>query len=102
MRLKLLVFSLLALAVVVFVIASAVTVFALMGDSAAATETSVEVAPVLAEPVSQSEVVKPVLTYERVSHSEKAGGCPYKQVKTQLVKANTDKVDDQLLTQVQP
>ena len=101
MRMKTLVITVVAVvSVVVLVVASAVTAFALVGDSSVEVEEAVEIVPVQAEPLSQPEmeVVNPVL------HTEKSGyGCPYQDAKLQQVKAPAETVDENLLlTQVEP
>ena len=102
MHRKALLLSLMAAAGVVLLVAiSAVTVYALVGNSdAASVEQAVEVVPVQVEPVSQSEVVKPVLRYEH-ANAEGKSGCRYSS-KLQLTEAPVKQVEDEPLAQVQP
>ena len=104
MRSKLLIFSLLAtVSVVVFVAVTAVTVFAfVVSDSVQAEEAftneTFEVAPIEVEPVSQTEVVNPLLSTEHASYQ--GGGCPYSHAaKAQLTEAPAEPVvSEDLLT----
>jgi hypothetical protein len=83
----------------VLVAISAVTVFALLGDTATQTE-AVEVAPVEVETVSQPEVLNPVLEYEHTGYEGKTG-CSYSS-KLQMTEAPAETVEDQSLAQVGP
>ena len=104
MRSKLLIFSLLAtVSVVVLVAAAAVTVFAFVGsDSVQAEEAlineTIEIAPIEVEPVSQTEVVNPLLTTEHASYEGR--GCPFSHAaKQQLAEMPSEPVlGEDLLT----
>lgn len=106
MKRKAVLFSLLALASVMVLAISAVTVFALVGDSptqeveAVTVDQAPEVAPAQVESISQPEVVKPVLNYERVDYAGKPSGCSHSSAKLQLTEAPAEKVEDQPLVQV--
>ena len=103
MHRKALLFSLMAAAGVVLLVAvSAVTVYALVGNNldTASVEQAVEVVPVQVEPVSQSEVVEPVLRYEHASYEGKSG-CRY-SAKLQMPEAPAKQVEDEPLAQAQP
>ena len=103
MRSKLLIFSLLAtVSVVVLVAVAAVTVFAFVaGDSVQAEEAlindTIEMAPIEVEPVSQTEMVNPVLTHERAGNAYQDGGCPFSHAKQQLTEKSSEPVVDQNL-----
>jgi hypothetical protein len=106
MKHKAVLFSLLALASVMVLAISAMTVFAFVGDGpaqeveAVTVDQAPEVAPAQVESISQPEVVKPVLNYERASHAGKPGGCSYSSTKAQLTEVPAEKVEDQPLAQV--
>ena len=103
MHRKALLFSLMAAAGVVLLVAvSAVTVYALVGNNldTASVEQAVEVVPVQVEPVSQSEVVEPVLRYEHANYEGKSG-CRY-SAKLQMTEAPVKQVEDEPLAQAQP
>ena len=101
MNRKTIIISLVALfALSLFVVASAVTVFALVGGSPAEVEQAIELEPVQIEQVAQPQVVEPVLHSESVGYSGKTG-CPYQEAKMQQVHAEpVDEIEDNLLTQV--
>jgi hypothetical protein len=96
MQRKTVIFGVLAaVSLVLFVAVSAVTVYAMVKDTAQAN--TVEVAPVMAETVSQPQVEKPA-KYEYTGY---AGGCSYDKARLQMTEAPAEKVaEDQLLTQV--
>lgn len=96
MRLKMLVVSLMAVAVLILFVASALTVFALVGSNIAEIEQAV--APALPEPVNQPQVIESVLYSERSGH-----GCPFEQAKMLQVQAEpAEEISDELLSQVGP
>lgn len=96
MRRKTVIFGVLAAASLLLLVAvSAVTVYAMVKDTVQAN--AVEVAPVVAETVSQPQVDKPA-KYEYTGY---AGGCSYNKARLQMTEAPAEKVaGDQLLTQV--
>ena len=103
MQRKALLLSVMAAAGLVLLVAvSAVTVYALTGSNlqAGPLEQAVEVAPVQVEPVSQSELVEPVLRSER-ANAEGKSGCNYSSAKLQLTEAPTKQVEDEPLAQLQ-
>jgi hypothetical protein len=104
MQRKALLLSVMAAAGLVLLVAvSAVTVYALAGATVetAPVAQAVEVAPAQVEPVSQSEVVAPVLRYER-ANAEGKSGCNYSSAKLQMTEAPVDKVQqDEPLAQLQ-
>jgi hypothetical protein len=105
MNRKFLAFSLLAvISVVALVVLSAVTVFALMGDSQAQvekvrTDEVIELTPgEVVESNSQPQIVEPVRRYEYVNSSGQAGHNCF-SAKEQLTEAAPDqKPENQVLT----
>jgi predicted porin len=94
MHRKALLFSLMAAAGVVLLVAvSAVTVYALVGNNldTASVEQAVEVVPVQ---------VEPVLRYEH-ANAEGKSGCRY-SAKLQMTEAPAKQVEDEPLAQAQP
>lgn len=96
MQRKTVILGVLAAASLLLIVAvSAVTVYAMVVDTAQAD--AVEVAPVMAETVSQPQIQKPA-KYEYAGY---AGGCSYSKTRLQMTEAPAEKVtEDQLLTQV--
>jgi hypothetical protein len=103
MERKALLFSVMAAAGLVLLVAvSAVTVYALAGNTLETmpVEQAVEVAPAQVEPVSQVEVVEPVLRFEH-ANAEGKSGCRYSSAKLQLTEAPAKQVEDEPLAQLE-
>jgi len=103
MQRKVLLFSLFAVVGLVMLVGiSAVTVYALAGNDfeTAPVEEAVEVAPAQVEPVSQSEVIEPVLRYQH-ANAEGKSGCRYSS-KAQLTEAPAKQVEQEPLAQAKP
>ena len=92
-----------ATGLVLLVAVSAVTVYALAGNTVETmpVEQAVEMAPAQVEPAGQSEVVAPVLRYER-ANAEGKSGCNYSSAKLQMTEAPVEKIQkDEPLAQLQ-
>lgn len=103
MERKALFFSVVAAAGLVLLVAvSAVTVYALAGNTVATApvEQAIEAAPAQIEPVSQVELFEPAPQYER-ANAEGRTGCRYSSTKLQMTEAPAKQVEDAPLAQLQ-
>ncbi len=108
MRSKLLIVSALAaVSMVVLVAVVAVTAYALVSSGPvqaeeAVIDNSVNVAPVEVQAVSQPQLEKPAVKYERASYAGHEGGCPFGASKAQFTQAPSEPaIENDLLTLAQ-
>lgn len=108
MRSKILIVSTLAaVSVVVLAAVVAVTAYALVSAGSvqadeAVIDNSVNVAPVEVQAVSQPQLEKPAIKYERASYAGHEGGCPFGASKAQFTQAPSEPaVENDLLTLAQ-